>query len=290
MRKFYNFILLFLILLIILFNFAIKFQKKNELIHKKEFQKDIKEIVNLVKDNLKKEYIGKKLLIDANKINQVIDNIEVLKYIKKEKINGCFELLENDLRYHNYYCDEFVFDHSISYNPRVLINLIPVRYENGQYIKTSYLDWYDYDNLQFAYGITSEYTFEDNEIIPTEKVENMFVWIPAFYYDENNDIMSYSPLGNNESYYYNKYTTRNNLPFAFFYRNVDAYGIWVQLDNNNISKISDGRAVEIHHISIDEMFVIKLFEKYYDIKGKFSNNVNSNVITVGRGYFFEAKY
>ena len=65
--------------------------------------------------------------------------------------------------------------------------LIPVTIESDGTVKKASLanEWYNYENKEWANAIilfNENETYEDGEIIPEEKIESYFVWIPKYRY------------------------------------------------------------------------------------------------------------
>ena len=65
--------------------------------------------------------------------------------------------------------------------------LIPVTIESDGTVKKASLanEWYNYENKEWANAVilfNENETYEDGEIIPEEKIESYFVWIPKYRY------------------------------------------------------------------------------------------------------------
>ena len=253
-------------------------------------QQEIDDIVVSIRDNLNDDFSGTTKLIDIKTLTNNDLPPKLIKQIKKHDMKGCLILNQEDYEYFNDACSKYVIDSSISSNPIPTNDMIPVRYENNAYTKTDYMDWHNYEELEFAYAITSDYDFQDNEIIPNNKIKNLFIWIPSFHYYENKDRISYTFHGNCNMNNHFKYTTSCYLPFAFYFKNNNIYGFWVQLDDNNIESIKNSNSVDIHHITENEVFAVRLFEKHYNLKDTFIDFNNKSVISIGRGDFFEGEY
>ena len=146
-----------------------------------------------------------------------------------------------------------------------------------------------YEKGNFAYAIVSKDEYFENDIIRKESIENIFVWIPAFYYDEKKNIISLPvPSWGVDNTKLQK-TTAKYILHAFFYMNQDVYGFWLQLDKNNIDKITNGSAVNIHKITEDEIFAINLLKINNKSIIGFNNIDDAYVISIGKGNFFSFK-
>ena len=73
--------------------------------------------------------------------------------------------------------------------PMLLENMIPVVYENNNWVKASDDNWYDYDSGKWANAVTVKETnraillsSDPGTVIPMDDINLMFVWIPRYEY------------------------------------------------------------------------------------------------------------
>ena len=136
-------------------------------------------------------YLDKKLLDPRNKKEITCANVLVTKD-NKNKITYDVDMTCSDVQ---------------SNTPRVGSGMIPIVYKGNQWVKADVLNennsWFDYTKQQWANVATVTEDVRQtlleapvDTVVPMDKINTMFVWIPRFKYKLFNVDGTVSPVGN----------------------------------------------------------------------------------------------
>lgn len=282
MKVINNLLLICLCVLTIIFkHFAVIKQDYNhELIMLQQEKRT--EVIGKIEKNIVNKINGDIRLVNVDIIKGLIDDKNLIEEINKYSFNGCFKIGFGEFKYSDIPCGSYVIDSTISSNPILQPGMLSVKKVDDKFNIVNYYDWYNYNELKFAYSIVLK---SEDDAIVDNNIENLFVWIPAFYYDEDNDLVSFKPIDVIEKRY--QKTTPKHLLRAFLLKNSELYGFWLQLDKNKIDKVTNGNSVDIHPITDDEKYAIELFQKYYGLDNNFFDINNCKVISIGKEPFLD---
>lgn len=289
MKKIKTVLLILLCISTIMLLYLNDLKEKQNMPVKKLTQEEEKIVKTIMEEYKKNTDLEREKLITPKEIASAINNARLKEELDNLELDGCFEIKDYEMSYNVTACDKIITDASISNNPVLLSSFIPVKYTEGKFTKTNLINWYNYNEKNFAYAITlkQDISYNDNEVINEENINNIFIWIPSFYYNESINKFSYYKMPNSNKNNHFEFTTYEYVPFAFFHKNRYVHGIWVQLDNNKLSEeIKNRTDVDIHNTTENELYVINLFQKYHNVQILDNINENNYIITMGKGAFF----